>query len=66
MITAQVNDRSLVPFSGRPLGSAGTARGDGQVSACEHFALVMSDLRRRQVRRTWSPGPEHPHGGQRR
>jgi len=29
--------------------------GDGWVPACEHFALARSDLRRHQIRRSWSP-----------
>jgi hypothetical protein len=54
------------PVQRQAAGFSGDGEGDGRVSACEHFALAISGLRRRQVQRTWSPGPAHPHRGQRR
>lgn len=50
-ITVQVNDKGLVPVNGQ---AVGFGEGDGWVSAYEHFALALSNLRRHQVRRSWS------------
>lgn len=50
-ITVQVNDKGLVSVNGQ---AVGFGEGDGWVSAYEHFALALSNLRRHQVRRSWS------------
>lgn len=53
-ITIQVNDKGLVPVNGQAVGFGEDGEGDGWVSAYEHFALALSNLRRHQVRRSWS------------
>ncbi len=48
-------DSYLFWINGQAVGFGKDGDGDGWVPACEHFALARSDLRRHQIRRSWSP-----------
>ncbi len=48
-------DNYLFWMNGQAVGFGQDGDGDGRVPACEHFPLARSDLRRHQLRRTWSP-----------
>ena len=48
-------DSYLFWINGQAAGFGKDGDGDGWVPACEHFALARSDLRRHQIRRSWSP-----------
>lgn len=47
-------DNYLFWINGQTVGF-GKDGGDGWVPACKDFALARSDLRRHQIRRSWSP-----------
>jgi hypothetical protein len=50
-----IRDNYLFWINGQAVGFGKDGDGDGWVPACEHFALARSDLRRHQIRRSWSP-----------
>ena len=54
-IKLSTRDSYLFWINGQAVGFGKDGDGDGWVPACEHFALARCDLRRHQIRRSWSP-----------